>query len=214
MSIIEMEGKEFGFWTVIRRYIPLETFRGSDRAAKWLCKCKCGNEKIINGDVLREGSSKSCGCWNSFENGFERALNNKTRNGQNGCIEWTGRRDKDGYARYGGKSKIVSRMLYQKAYGEIEKGLCVCHTCDNPGCVNIDHLWLGTVKENNTDKTEKKRTRYGSKHHKTHLTENDVIHIKILCNEGVFQSIIAEEYKISQSTVSTIKLGSFWKHVE
>jgi len=48
------------------------------------------------------------------------------------------------------------RFSYKIYKGKIPKGLCVCHTCDNPKCVNPDHLWLGTVKENNQDCIKKK----------------------------------------------------------
>lgn len=214
MTFIDMTGKKYGYWTVLKKEIKTNQKKSNSRAAAWLCKCKCENEKIIDGDILRDGSSKSCGCWDNFENGFERALKTKTKLLENGCVDWLGRRDRDGYPRYGEKSKIVSRLIYEKTHGKIPDGMCVCHTCDNPGCVNIEHLWLGTIRENNYDKLKKRRTIFGSKHHKTKLIESDIIHIKLLYNEGVFQSIIAKEYDISQTTVSHIVLGKGWKHVD
>jgi len=206
-------GNKYGFWTVIAKAPSRKNKTNLSVPARWLCKCRCGNEKIVDGDILRDGSSKSCGFWSKHENNFLRKME-KCKKNANGCLEWQGMRDKDGYARFGEKAKIVSRILYEKKHGAIPEGMCVCHVCDNPGCVNIDHLWLGTVKQNNNDKKEKGRCVFGSKHHKTHLKESDIDHIKILFNEGVFQSIIAEEYKISQSTVSSIGLNKFWKHVD
>jgi len=210
MTFIDMRGKKFGYWTVLEK---VERKKINDRAAAWLCRCKCGKEKILAGDILRDGSSKSCGCWSKFENGLERALEKKTRTLKNGCIEWMGTRDRDGYARYGEKTKIVTRLIYEKKNGKIPKNMCICHSCDNPGCVNIDHLWLGTIKENNDDKLKKGRCPHGSEHHKTHLKESDIEQIRILAKEGVFQSIIGQIYKISQATVSKIILNKFWTHV-
>lgn len=204
-------GNEYGFWKVIKKAEGIK--KKSSVPAKWLCRCKCGNEKIIDGDILRDGSSKSCGCWRSFENGLERALTEKIRPGLNGCIEWTGRRDRDGYARYGEKSRIVSRLVYEKHKGEIPEGMCVCHSCDNPGCVNIDHLWIGSNKENNDDKKEKGRCIHGSNHHKSKINEKDVVEIRKLYSEGMFQEDISKLYNVSQTTISGIVLRKFWKHV-
>ena len=55
--MIDLTGKKFGRWTVIER-AP-----STSRNAKWLCRCECGNEKIVPASVLRNGSSKSCGCY-------------------------------------------------------------------------------------------------------------------------------------------------------
>lgn len=55
---IDLTNQNFGYWTVIKR-----AENTKDGRAQWLCKCKCGNEKILNGKVLRNGHSKSCGCY-------------------------------------------------------------------------------------------------------------------------------------------------------
>jgi len=85
-----------------------------------------------------------------------------------GCWDWNGSTDKNGYAQlngHNGKRFVpvkAHRLSYQIHKGEIPEGLCVCHTCDNPKCTNPEHLWLGTPKENTQDMLRKNRQR-GSK---------------------------------------------------
>lgn len=76
------------------------------------------------------------------------------------CWVWTGCTDKDGYgeARIKGLGARAHRIAYALTHGPIPTGLCVCHTCDNPRCVRPDHLWLGTVSDNNRDRQQKGRT--------------------------------------------------------
>ena len=75
-----------------------------------------------------------------------------------GCWEWTACKSMGyGQIKHGGKMVASHRLSYEMAYGKFPKELHVLHTCDNPGCVKPEHLWLGTHKENQKDKTEKGR---------------------------------------------------------
>jgi hypothetical protein len=84
------------------------------------------------------------------------------------CWEWIGSTDIENYGivKWNKKRFRAHRISYELFKGEIPKGLCVCHSCDNPKCVNPNHLWVGTIKENNTDRTQKGRNadRKGEKH--------------------------------------------------
>lgn len=75
------------------------------------------------------------------------------------CWVWTGLRDRWGYGRMSVASRPVRthRVAWELAHGAIPPGLVVRHSCDNPPCVNIDHLLLGTVAQNNADMVERGR---------------------------------------------------------
>ena len=81
-----------------------------------------------------------------------------------GCWEWTGTKV-GGYGRLGwkGKSDYAHRVAWRVFKGPIVDDLCVCHKCDNPSCVNPDHLWLGTHQQNMIDRENKNRTAKGKR---------------------------------------------------
>lgn len=142
-----------------------------------------------------------------------------------GCREWDGFRDRDGYGRirFRGKSSCaVSRVIWELLNGPIPDGLHVLHQCDNPPCINPDHLMLGTHEENMADKVKKGRSaksagrryaaeaysgRRGTKRPTSKLTEEQVRAIR--ADDSIGRKIAAN-YNISLSLVGQIKRREAW----
>ena len=104
-----------------------------------------------------------------MKNEFLRNMLDKSQLKDNGCIEFYGCKTEQGYGviKYGGDTYRAHRLcfiLYNKISGlEVEQ--FVCHSCDNPSCINPDHLWLGDAKSNNQDCVKKGRHTNKSKTH-------------------------------------------------
>ena len=142
------------------------------------------------------------------------------------CILWQGSRHTNGYGRLkiDGKSYKAHRLVWEAEYGPIPAGMNINHRCDNPPCVNLDHLYLGTQKDNVQDAIGRNRrprfTYYGpevrargTRHGMSKLTDADVREIRALRSQGYSQQTIAEQFNVSQPLVSGILLGKAWQHV-
>ena len=138
-------------------------------------------------------------------------------NKSEGCWHWMACVDDDGYGVFwfNGGNVRAHRMVYELEVGTIPDKMCVCHTCDNPGCVNPDHLFLGTPLDNTTDMIKKgrKTDSSGERNGASILTEGDVITIRGLLSEGCKQAHIFKFLGISRQHVSEIALYKSWKHI-
>jgi hypothetical protein len=104
--------------------------------------------------------------------------------------------------------------MYEKYKGKIPDGLHALHHCDNPMCINPEHLFLGTNADNVADKMAKGRckTGKGERHWKSKLTENDVIKIRTELKD-LDRCEIAKMYKVQPSAISKIRVERTWKGV-
>jgi hypothetical protein len=135
---------------------------------------------------------------------------------KDGCWDWNGCVDKDGYPLMPSgyhKQSRAHRVSYEIFLGKIPKGKLVCHRCDNPICTNPDHLFIGDHRENQVDSINKGRAAVGIKQPKSKLKENDINEIKYKLSLGVTGRRIAKEYGVAPSQISNIKNGISWKHV-
>ena len=136
-----------------------------------------------------------------------------------GCWTWTGGRDVNGYGVFydwNHKPWRAHRYMWAIERGSIG-GMCVCHRCDNPECVNPDHLFLGTHTDNMRDMTAKGRgnrpNTQGSRHGAAKLSEQDVLDIRGDLAEGIAGTSIAYRYGVSRQLVSQIRTRAKWRHV-
>ncbi len=149
-------------------------------------------------------------------------INLKIIKRENGCWEWTGAKSggdgrekfKYGYIRINGKSKRVHRVLYKLINKTDLKNQLLCHRCDNPLCVNPEHLFVGTHKDNSDDMFSKKRDYHprGENNH-SKLKEVDVLKIRQLSSEGMSYPQISSLYGVTNSTVGSIVRREKWKHI-
>ena len=135
------------------------------------------------------------------------------------CWEWTAAKCSTGYGWIGignRKTQAAHRVVWELTYGPIPDGLCICHKCDNPGCVNPDHLFLGTYGDNMKDMWDKSRhyRRLGKENVWAKLTEDIVRQLRDEWQTKPFNmSQKARDLGIHMSTVERVVKGQTWKHL-
>ena len=139
-----------------------------------------------------------------------------------GCIEWSGWRNTQGYGGFyiNENGNDVSFRAHRVAWmlwrGEILDGLHVCHSCDNPPCVNHQHLWLGTNQENIKDAVANGLTAKGEDFWAAKLKESDVIAIRnAYCQNRRLRhrQALATQYGVSIKTIEHVVYRNTWKHI-
>ena len=147
----------------------------------------------------------------------ERFLSKIPAPNERGCMEWKACRNSKGYGQFGidGRMRVATRIAYTLAKGQIPEGMLVCHTCDNPPCCNPDHLFIGSPKDNQSDKAIKGRCapQAGSMNHYARLTESDVIQIRSMRESGSPVADLAHRFNVHQTTISKIVTRATWNHI-
>jgi hypothetical protein len=133
------------------------------------------------------------------------------------CWEWKGRKDIGGYGFFTFRSKEqkAHRVVWILTYGEIPEGMQINHKCDNRGCVNPAHLYIGTQKDNVADMYSRGRqvVLAGSKSAVARLTEQEVLAIRVLFQTEITKADLARMFNISESSIRFIIQRKTWKHI-
>lgn len=210
MKAIDFTGTRKGKLTAL--------YKNKERPSHWICKCDCG---IIKSVAFSGTSAKSCGCLHTPNDEIyhlqlkERIMKNINCD-ENNCWNWQLRIDDSGYgyATYRRSPMRTHRLSWIVFKGEIPKGKCVCHSCDNRKCCNPNHLFIGSNKENSEDMKEKGRQVKGSKSPFSKLNENQVLEIRKLYETGNFtQLFLGEKFGVRQTKISEIVNRKTWKHI-
>ncbi len=141
-----------------------------------------------------------------FDNSFEMIT-------ESGCWIWKEALTNSGYGtlNFNRKAQLAHRYSYERFIGIIPENLNVCHRCDAPCCVNPNHLFLGSAQDNINDKIIKGRQPRGSALKSSKLIEWQVSEIKV-SNEKY--TMLAAKFGVTPETISYIKRGKTWRHVE
>jgi hypothetical protein len=130
------------------------------------------------------------------------------------CWNWVGNKNSKGYGylTYCKKTYRTHRLSWEIHHGPIPGDLFVLHKCDNPSCVNPDHLFLGTHRDNMDDMVRKGRTPNANRfEHK--LEEPQVLRIRKMLADGYFMRDIARDFGVHVATIYRIKHSITYKHV-
>jgi hypothetical protein len=132
-----------------------------------------------------------------------------------GCWVWMGSSQVRGYGEIisNKRKHLAHRASYEAFVGPIPKGMYVCHACDNVACVNPNHLFLGTQKQNLQDMASKGRSTWGEKNPMAKLTEGKVKEIKQGLAAGKTDTELAKQFNISRSTIHGIRNSRLWSYV-
>lgn len=203
-KLLEIEGTIFKNWKVVSYAFS----KHNKRLFNCIC-IGCNTNRIMIGTRLIQGKIGICfTCTgrkggllkNSLIDGFEKFVIKNTE----GCWGWKGCAPVNpgyGQFRHGMKLERAHRASWIIHFGEIPKGMHICHTCDNRICSNPQHLFMGTAHDNLKDMFDKKR------HHNSKLTDDQVREIRqmlLLKKTGVE---ISKIYNVTPYTISNIKLN-------
>ncbi len=132
------------------------------------------------------------------------------------CWNWTASLNSKGYGQLmmtGGRPSLAHRIAWELTNGPIDGGVHVLHRCDNPLCVNPDHLFLGNQRDNMTDMVSKDRHARGQRRKNAKLTESKVREIRQLHANGQRMVDLVARFGVCHSLISNVIHGKAWKHV-
>lgn len=133
---------------------------------------------------------------------------------ENGCHIWQRGANSYGYGiiRNGEKKVGAHRFAWERANGSIPEGMVICHSCDVPACVNVEHLFLGTQRDNLRDAAAKGRTARGEHHGGARWTEDQIREMHRLRAKGISYREIGDRFDTSGENIR-VKVVQTWAHV-
>lgn len=171
---------------------------------------KCGNKLCVNPKHLYLGHKRS-GSITPVLQRFEKLFAKGT---PTDCWEWQSTKNQGGYGRLrvDGRLQVAHRVSYRLYVGELSEDICVLHKCDNPGCVNPSHLFLGTQSDNMIDCSRKGRMvrPKGEDNHQSKLTKKAVLEIRASQEPA---KIAALKFGITPEHIRRVRNYEFWKEV-
>lgn len=138
------------------------------------------------------------------------------------CWEWKAAKTSKGYGKFSDKSNGIPwitahRFSYKLHYGIDPTDSFVCHSCDNPSCVNPHHLWLGDSGDNNRDARDKGRryqpTVAGESNGRATLSQDDVLFIRSHFKHDMTAKQLAEKFGVSISSIYSVIYRKTWNHI-
>jgi hypothetical protein len=125
-----------------------------------------------------------------------------------GCLVWQGSKAKGGYGQITYRRMLMRthRLAFEAHHGPVPAGHYVCHACDNPACIAIEHLFLGTPKENYRDMRKKGRARANAK-----LAPDELAEIRCRLAAGESVAAIAKGASVLYDQILAIKNGRAWR---
>lgn len=147
--------------------------------------------------------------------GMQRVAGKYTINSRTSCWEWSRYCNEWGYGVLGilaDRVMLAHRFVWEQLRGPIPNGLCVLHRCDNPPCINVDHLFLGTDADNCADKISKGRQVIlrGEAHGCAKLTLKQVQELRLQFGK-LSDCELGRRYGVHSVTIRCIRIGKTWK---
>jgi len=186
--------------------------------------CGCSFHRRRNGDRQHRFCSSACFGKSVSAAAAEKRLERETPEAfiertepepNSGCWLWTGSRSTAGYGniKWGGETRLVHILSHELFVGPVPRGLCVCHRCDNPSCVNPDHFFLGTKADNNRDRDRKGRGNFGERNAHARITRDDVVEIRRRLASGERDADVASDFGVSPRHARSIGSGADWSWI-
>lgn len=191
----------------VYRLIMRSNLPSAEKFQDWVCE-----------EVLP--AIRKTGMYGKWENIREKIQSNIVIS-DSGCWEWTGCVQSNGYSRirFDGKTHYGHRVSFMAFVGAILPGMDICHACDNRKCVNPEHLFMGTRKDNMVDCVKKGRSTrgrafiYGDGTSNAKLSAVDVKNIRFLSKGGVSLRVLSKNFGVHIDTVRAVIKRKTWRHI-